>query len=195
MPLLSLLDHVNDLKRLPRMGWLLAGINPAESVADHGFATALLALALAEEVNRDLPAAQLHEPLDVGRVLQIALVHDLAESIVTDLPHRATALLSATVKHNAERTALEQIIQPHSAAPIWRALWEEYAENRSPEARLVRDADKLELAHQALRYTQAGRRGLAEFLTPRPYHYAQSEALFTEIAHAYRATTSPHSSP
>lgn len=185
MSLLSLLDHVNDLKRLPRMGWLLAGISPAESVADHAFATALLALALAEAVNRDPAAAQLAEPLDMSRVLRIALVHDLAESIVTDLPHRTTAALSAAVKHGAERAAMGTISAALPAGNEWLVLWEEYAADASPEARLVRDADKLELAHQALRYTQAGGRGLDEFLAARTYHYAQSVALYEEIAAAF----------
>lgn len=185
MPLLSLLDHVNNLKRLPRTGWLLAGISPAESVADHGFATALLALALAEAVNADLAAAELDQSLDIARVLRIALLHDLAESTLTDLPHRATALLNADVKHGAERRALAEITQELPDAALWRSLWEEYAAGSTPEACLVGDADKLELAHQALRYAQSGRRGLDDFLAPRAYRFRQSEALYAEIAQAY----------
>ncbi|MGL4648612.1 MAG: HD domain-containing protein, partial [Caldilineaceae bacterium] len=74
-PIATLLDAANDLKRLPRTGWLLAGVRPAESVADHSYATALLALALADSINRDPQAQGLSEVLDVGRVLQIALLH------------------------------------------------------------------------------------------------------------------------
>jgi putative hydrolase of HD superfamily len=82
----SLLDSANDLKRLPRTGWLLAGIRQPESVADHAYATTLLAMLLADAINADYAIAGLEEPLDVARVLRIALLHDLAESQLTDLP-------------------------------------------------------------------------------------------------------------
>ncbi len=185
MTLLPLLNHINDLKRLPRMGWLLAGIAPVESVADHAFATALVALSLAEAVNAALDSTQLSAPLEIGRVLRIALVHDLAESLLTDLPHRATALLSANAKHGAERTAMAQIMADVPDGAAWIALWEEYAAGSSPEARLVRDADKVELAHQALRYTQTGVRGLNEFVHAPTFYYAQAAALHAEIADAF----------
>ena len=35
------------------MGWLLAGVTPAESVAEHSYGVALLPLLLAEEINQD----------------------------------------------------------------------------------------------------------------------------------------------
>lgn len=185
MALLPLLDRINDLKRLPRTGWLLAGIAPVESVADHALATALLALILAEAVNADLPTAQLETPLNIAEVLSIALLHDLAECVLTDLPHRATDLLTPAVKHDAERAGLLGITRSLANGSAWVDKWEAYAAGSSPEARLVRDADKLELAHQALRYALSGRRGLDDFLAPRAYHYAQSDALAAEISQAY----------
>ncbi len=185
MALLTLLDRINDLKRLPRTGWLLAGITPAESVADHSFATALLALILAEAINADLPAAQLDVPLNLALVMRIALLHDLAESMLTDLPHRATDLVSPAVKRDAEHAAMSAITRDLPAGSVWVSDWQAYAAGSSPEARLVRDADKLELAHQALRYAQSGRRDLDEFLTARTYNYPQSEVLGYEINQAF----------
>ena len=93
----------------PRTGWLLNGVTPCESVADHTCATALVAMWLAAQINADWAAAESHPPLDVGRVAQIALLHDLAESVLTDLPKRATALLGADVKHAAEETILADL--------------------------------------------------------------------------------------
>jgi putative hydrolase of HD superfamily len=83
------LEHVNVLKRLPRTGWLLNGVTPCETVADHSCAVALLAIALAEAVNEDWAAEGLVRPLDVGQIVTIAVVHDLAEGLLTDLPKRA----------------------------------------------------------------------------------------------------------
>jgi putative hydrolase of HD superfamily len=79
--LLPFLTYVNDLKRLPRTGWLLAGVPAAESVAEHTLATTFVALVLAETINTDWAAASLTQPLEIARILRIALVHDLAESL------------------------------------------------------------------------------------------------------------------
>ena len=170
--LLTLLDHGGDLKLLPRTGWLFAGIQPPESVADHSFATALLALALAHQINADPPAHALAAPLEIARVLQTALLHDLAESLVTDLPKRSTELLGEAVKHDAEARALRLITAGLPMAGEWRALLDDYTNESTAEARLVRDADKLEMTHQAVRYTRQGRRGLEEFLVERDYAFA-----------------------
>jgi putative hydrolase of HD superfamily len=179
----AVLDRVNDLKRLPRTGWLLAGIRAPESIADHCLATALLALFLADVVNQDWASQGLTRPLDRERLLQIALLHDLAESQLTDLPKRSADLLGREVKHEAERRALEQIFAGTALATHYVALWAEYAAGETPEAKLVRDADKLEMAHQALRYTAQGQRNLQEFWQQASWHFPISAKLFAQLGH------------
>jgi putative hydrolase of HD superfamily len=152
-------------------------------VADHSFATALLALTMAATVNRNPQAQGLDAPLDVGRVAQIALVHDLAESVVTDLPRRATQLLGKHVKHEAERVALTQLVQGIDDTDFV-TLWQEYAEASSPEGRLVRDADKLEMIHQALCYERAGNQNLGEFWHADQWHYQVSEEMYAALTQA-----------
>lgn len=181
LSLLSLLDAGNDLKRLPRTGWLLAGVRPAESVADHSYATALLALALAESINLNPAAHGLAAPLNIERLLRLALLHDLAESQVTDLPKRATQRLSRAAKLAAEAAAFEEIVAGAPFADAWRALHAEYAAAESAEARLVRDADKLEMVHQALRYRAQGSTTLAEFLQPPAFAFALSADFFAGL--------------
>jgi putative hydrolase of HD superfamily len=64
------------------------------------------------------------------------------------------------------------------------ALWQEFEESSSPEGRLVRDADKLEMMVQCLRYEQAGCRGLDEFwqaMDRREWHYPLSEELYARL--------------
>ena len=173
-----LLEHAQLLKRVPRMGWRLQGVTPAESVADHTAATALLVMALAAEINRDPAAHGLAVPLDGGRAAQIALLHDLAESVLTDLPKRASDLLGATVKHDAEAAAAYSLLHEFDASPGLLALWHEYAEGTSPEGRLVKDADKLEMVAQALAYERAGNRNLDEFFDGFTWHFALSANLF-----------------
>jgi len=169
-------DAANDLKQLPRMGWLLAGIANAESVAEHSFGVAILAMTLAEAVNVAPTAQGIDAPLSVERVLRIALLHDLAESIVTDLPKRATEAIGEEAKHTAERNAWQMLAGDDANALEWMACWQEYEQASSPEARLVRDADKLEMIHQALRYRESGNRRVAEFLADKSWAYPVSSA-------------------
>lgn len=179
--LLRYVGHVNALKRLPRTGWLLNGVVPCESVADHSLGVALLALALAEAVNVEWAAEELDRPLDVGRVVTIAVVHDLAESLLTDLPKRSTELLGKSAKHAAEAQAMHAILAPMHNGTEYERLWEEYNSAASPEARLVRDADKLEMVHQALMYERAGNRTLHEFWETAGWYYAVSQEMYDDL--------------
>ena len=174
----TLLEHAQLLKRVPRMGWLLNGVNPAESVADHTSATALLVMALAAEINRDPAAHGLTAPLDSGRAAQIALLHDLGESVLTDLPKRAGDLIGATVKHEAEAAVALSLLHELGPTQELLSLWYEYAEGTSPEGRLVKDADKLEMVAQALAYERAGNRMLAEFFDGFQWSYTLSADFF-----------------
>ncbi|MEZ4716262.1 MAG: HD domain-containing protein [Caldilineaceae bacterium] len=87
-------------------------------MAAHSFATALLALSLAETINLDPAAESLAGPLDAARAVRLALLHDLAESLVTDLPKRSAELLGTAAKHAAEETAMATVLAglPHADA-------------------------------------------------------------------------------
>ena len=71
MDTLQALTSLLALDRLPRTGWLLAGIEDPETIAGHIVSTAHVVLALAPEVS---PA------LDVDRAIALAVVHDSAEA-------------------------------------------------------------------------------------------------------------------
>lgn len=176
--ILTVLAHVAVLKRLPRTGWLLNGVQPCESVADHTTGVTLLTLALAGAINADWQAAGLDRPIDAGRALTLAVLHDLAESVVTDLPKRSTQLIGAETKRRAEAEALGSIIAGLPTDNDYTILWMEYAAVSSPEARLVHDADALEMVHQALQYERAGHRTLDEFWRGHRWHFGLCEHLY-----------------
>lgn len=144
------------LKRVPRTGWLLRGVAPGEveSVAAHTCGVGLVALALAD---------LLDEPIDKGRLLSICLLHDLAETVLGDWPGPAHRYLAPGVKYEAERLALRNVLAGLPFADDWQALWQEFEGGTSVEARLARDADRLDLLLQAAAYEAAGRLGLDEF--------------------------------
>lgn len=178
--LVEFLLEVATLKWVPRTGWLTRGVVGAESVAEHSFGTAWVALALADAVR-----AEGTEPgLDLEKVLLIALLHDLAEVRLTDLPSSATRLIHAEVKSQAEAAAMGELLAPLAGAESLAAWWHEFESAASPEGRLVRDADKLEMMVQCLRYEQAGNRGLEEFwqaMDSYAWQTPQSERLYQHL--------------
>jgi len=68
-------QKVLELKNVPRQGWKekLEIINP-ESVAEHSYSTTVIAMILS-----DL------EGLNTEKIIKMALLHDLAESIIGDI--------------------------------------------------------------------------------------------------------------
>lgn len=185
--LLALFLEATTLKQLPRAGWLMRGVPHVESIADHSHATTLVALALADVLNASgtLPA-----PLNLEKVLTIAALHDLAEARLTDLPASAQRLIPMEVKRRAEATALEEMLAALPGAERLVAAWHEFEDASGPEGRLVRDADKIEMMVQCLRYEQTGVRSLAEFwaaMDQHAWHYARSADLYARLK-ALRAT-------
>jgi putative hydrolase of HD superfamily len=179
--LLDLLLEAATLKRVPRSGWLVRGVPHVESVADHSFGVAFVALTLvgALEAGGEPPGK-----LEQEKVLAMSLLHDLAEVRLTDLPVRAARLLPDQVKEEAEASAMAELLAPLPAGGRLGALWQEFEDSSSPEGRLVRDADKLEMMVQCLRYEQAGSRGLDDFwqaMDERQWHYALSASLYARL--------------
>lgn len=179
--LLDLFRTANALKSLPRTGWLFAGVAQPESLADHTCLVAIYTLFLAEAINADPEAEGLESLLDVGRALSLALIHDLAESVLTDLPKRSAAVLGAAAKHGAEEYIMADLLADLPGGERYIALWREYDAGSTPEARLVKDVDKLEMVVQAIRYSQRGHTNLREFCTGHTWHYAISHSLFAAL--------------
>ena len=150
----SLLDALLELQaldRLPRTGYALRGVDDPESIAEHGFHLGVLVWALAAA----MPG------LDLGRALELALVHDLPEIRIGDLPRTAGRYLPAGAKATAERAALGELLAP--LGDRGPALLAEFEEGDSPEARLVRACDKLQLMIKVFHYERWGATGLVEF--------------------------------
>ena len=145
-PIIEAWFEIAHLKQLYRQGWLKRGISTdvCETVAEHTFGNAVLCLLL-------LPQ---HPELDASRVLRMAVVHDLAEAYVGDLtPHDNVA------KHEKSRRETEAIEKILGKLPQGGSLlddWHEYEAQETPEARFVKQIDRLELALQASVYAHQG---------------------------------------
>ena len=93
--------------------------------------------------------------------MEIALVHDLAEMRVGDLPRTASRYFPEGAKKEAERAAMDEILAPLPARS--RDLYAEYEAAESAEARLVKACDKLQLMVKVAVYEGWGAGGLKEF--------------------------------
>ena len=157
--MLSTLIELQRLKRLDRTGWTLRGLpNGTESVAAHSFGVSATAMLLADKFVAG------GVPVDVEKVLRIALLHDWAETRVGDMPRIATIYFGADARKQAEmaafRDVVEEVDEPHG---LYARLYHEYEHRSSLEARLVKAADVLDLLVQVLALERAGARGLDEF--------------------------------
>jgi len=141
--LAKFLAMAGKLKRIPRSGWVEVGIQQPESVADHTFRTALLSM-----IYSDL------EGLDELKLLRMAMVHDLPESIIGDLtPSKKTAEIEAE-----EDKAMNHILGllPKRRREKYITVWNEYKKCKTKEAKALRQLEKLEMALQAKEYEKAG---------------------------------------
>ena len=141
--LASFFAHVAALKRMPRKGWLQRGVPDPESVAAHSFGVAALAAVTAAAAGAD-PA----------RAALIAVMHDVAEALTGDLTP-ADGVPGGRKRRQEERAA-RRILAGVDPDGTLMAAWLDYAERRTPEGRLVKDLDKIDMALQADVYAREG---------------------------------------
>lgn len=152
MRTLEALVELLALDRLPRTGWLQAGVSSPECIAAHSQGVALIALALGPAV---------HPPLDVDRCVSLAVTHDAPEAWLGDLPKTAARLLPKGAKKVAEERAAFDLLGGLSGTA--HARWKEYEEGESREARFVRCCDRLALGVRGLGYRRACQGDLSTF--------------------------------
>ena len=150
--ILELFQTSHPLDRVPRAGYLLRGVADPESVAAHSHFVALLALLFVEqfpgEYNRD-------------RLLAMALVHDLAEARLMDIPMPYADAYLKEAKQKAEQAITDHLLDglPGDLA----ALHAEFDTAETPEARLLRGLDKAQMMIKVWCYERERRGCLDEF--------------------------------
>lgn len=150
--ILAFLALAERLKTELRHSWL--SDRRRESVAEHTWMMALMALTL---------APRLEHPVDVAHTLKLVLVHDLAEVKVGDIPFFEVSDRKAA-KAEAEAEAMAEIhaMLPDDLGREIAELWNEFEDAMTPEARFARALDHLEVQMQ---------HNLAELGTWEPVEY------------------------
>ena len=125
----DLLFEAKILKEIPRSGYHFLGAGK-ESVAEHSFSTTFIAYVM----------SQLLPEVDALKLINMCLVHDLAEARIGDLNTVHKKYVTAD-----ENKALEDATAGLSFGHNLVELTQEFKDGRTTEARLARDADQLAL--------------------------------------------------
>ena len=127
--------EADRLKTVARQSRITDGTRQ-ENSAEHSWHLALMALALGG-----------HAPpgTDLGRVMAMVVMHDLVEIDAGDLFLYSDSAAQAR-QEVAEHAAADRIfaLLPAPQAVAARALWDEFEERRTPEARFARALDRLQ---------------------------------------------------
>ncbi|MEB3755500.1 MAG: HD family hydrolase [Desulfurococcales archaeon] len=144
---MDVVEMIESLKWLARTGWMQRGVSPAiaESVSQHSFEAAIIALDLAYRL-RDQGV-----DVDPLKASTLALIHDIAESVVGDIPKWSSSRMSG-LKEKLESTAVNEI----EIHPGIKGLFEEYNSEISLEASIARLSDYISTCIQAGRYILMG---------------------------------------
>lgn len=155
-----------------------------DSVADHSWRLALLVAMI---------APRLAQPIDLGKALTMALIHDVPEIIAGDASpigelgtgadtHAYNPAVAAA-RHEKECVAAKTIFAklPNGEGDRLLALWNECEEQSSFEARVIKALDKIEALLQVIGYQNGN-------LFPEHLDFTISYALkFADVDPAVRA--------
>ncbi len=129
----KLLFEANFLKRIERTGYPYLGTGK-ENVASHSFGVCFCAWILAELCE---------EKVNKEKLFKMALIHDLPETRTGDF--NAVNKLYDTAD---EKKALEDAFEGLEIKEEVLSLWKEYREQKSIEAKILHDADVIDLILQ-----------------------------------------------
>ena len=104
----------------------------AESVADHSWRVALMAM-LCEDA---FPS------VDINKVIKMCLIHDFGEAVTGDIP----AFRKTEIHEDTEEKAIEKLLGllPENTATELAELFAEMEERSTPEAKLYKSLDNME---------------------------------------------------
>jgi putative hydrolases of HD superfamily len=161
------ITQAGKLKGKERRGWVMHNIKKSETTAEHIFHLALLVWVLGEKKKN----------INVNKAIKMALAHDLCEvyakdftpydPLLPDDPKEAKKILKEWPKftpelkkkkekdkYQMELDGLEKLIStlPRKTAEELKSVWLEYEKKSSPEARFVKQADKMINFLQGIEY-------------------------------------------
>ncbi|XP_053674887.1 5'-deoxynucleotidase HDDC2 [Anopheles nili] len=137
---IKFMEVLGNVKHLKRTGWVLRNVKDCETVSGHMYRMAMMSFFLEE-----------NHGLDRTRVMEMSLVHDLAEGIVGDItPYCGVSREEKLLKEFSAMADIASLLGPNKDKMM--ALFNEYEEGMTPEAKFVKDLDRLDMVMQAYEY-------------------------------------------
>jgi len=136
-------DEMEILQRLQRTGFVMSGVTNPQTVGEHSFGVSLWVMLLVERIKTK-------GKIDIAKVLKMATLHETAETRISDIPMPGRKYLGDKNVSDAERKATKEIFK--NFPKEWQAIWAEFEDAKTLEARIVKAADKLEMMHKILCY-------------------------------------------
>lgn len=154
---MKLYENIILMKRLPRQGWVRAGVpfSSIESLADHSWSVAFLTYILCILEN-SLRVAKRKHPLDVEKAVLIGLVHDLSESECLDMDKSFDNVVYnkeqlAQFQQKVQEGAIQNILGK-VPLPLKESFERILNDQQSEEYHIARISDFIDLIHQANEY-------------------------------------------
>ncbi len=139
----KLFDEIFKMKNLLRRGWTIREIpNRTESDAEHCYSMIMLALEIMTK--NDLKLDQL-------KVLKMIAYHEIGEIDVGDFT--PIDKVSRQEKYEKEYACVKRIAEEYEMPEIL-ILWQEFEENKTPEAQFVKKLDKFDCVLQSKVYSE-----------------------------------------
>jgi len=131
---LTFIAEMDKMKAIIRHTPLVDG-SRRETDAEHSWHIAVMALLLAEHAD---------EPVDVVKVMKMLLIHDVVEIDAGDtFIYDAKGNEDKAERENQAADRLFGLLPDDQNAEL-RALWEEFEEHKSPEARFASSIDRFQ---------------------------------------------------
>ncbi|KAJ5172748.1 HD domain-containing protein [Penicillium capsulatum] len=151
---------IERLKTTKREGWRRFDIN-GESISDHMYRMSIMTM---------FPPPELAPKINIAHCTKMALIHDMAESLVGDITPADThitkpekARREAAVMDYITEDLLGKVPGASMSAQQMKEVFEEYEENKTLDAQYVHDIDKLELLLQMVEYERSHKVDLSDF--------------------------------
>ncbi|MBB6669276.1 HD domain-containing protein [Cohnella nanjingensis] len=132
---LAFLLEIDKLKQVLRRTLILDG-SRQENDAEHSWHVAMLAAILHEHAPDPKP--------DIARIVRMLLIHDLVEIDAGDtFAYDTRGYQDKEARESAAASRLFGLL-PEDQALEWRALWQEFEDGDTPEARYAAALDRLQ---------------------------------------------------
>lgn len=152
---------IERLKTTKREGWRRFDIN-GESISDHMYRMSIMTM---------FAPPELASKLNIPHCTKMALIHDMAESLVGDITpvdkdvtKEEKARREAAVMDYITTALLGNVPGAAVSAQELRRIFQEYEDNETLEAHFVHDVDKVELLLQMVEYERSHKVPLDEFV-------------------------------